>query len=157
MITVRRITPEDHMDVNLVNQLITQLVHDRRLTTQEELNQIIADPLMRLFGAFDGDRLIGMRYGYFRRGLGRWMSSTHDLVVEEAYRGQGIGQLLTQQGMTDIQQFCNEQGESFRHYVTSNPNRRESNSLIVKLGFTLAAEAVGSHGTNLYFREFFPE
>ncbi len=156
MITIRRVTAEDSCQIRDVNRLIAQMNTNRPEITQKELHDFLANPLNRFFGAFDGERMIGIRYTILRRGLGRWMSSAHDLVVDKSMRGHGIGRMLALHGIADLQLFCDEQGEAFRHYTTSNPTRVESNHLIRTQGLEQVAEAVGKHGTNMYIMEFKP-
>ena len=48
-----------------------------------------------LLGAFDGDRMVGFLFGFLgRTATGAFKHCSHMLGVLEAYRGQGIGELL---------------------------------------------------------------
>jgi GNAT superfamily N-acetyltransferase len=156
-ITVRRIRPEKPCRLDDLNHLLVQLGTGWRTVTKEDLDSFLANPLNRLVGAFDGERMIGMRYCILRRGLGRWISSTHDLVVDRSYRGLGVGRMIVAEGIVDLQDFCNEQGEAFTHYATSNPTRVESNTLINSIGLKQIAQATGDQGTNLYIMRFNPK
>ena len=50
---------------------------------------------MLLAGVFDGELLVGMASIHFRRTLMYKKGTIEDVVVDEAYRGKGIGRNLT--------------------------------------------------------------
>jgi len=105
-----------------------------------ELDDMLSSGATTLFLArqADGTTIIGMAaLTVFRvpSGLKAWIE---DVVVDEAQRGKGIGQALTEACITHAR----TRGVSSIH-LTSNPRRIAANKLYQKLGFQ-------RHETNLY-------
>ena len=104
-----------------------------------ELDEMLSSGATALFLARQADKsIIGMAaLTIFRvpSGLKAWIE---DVVVDEAQRGKGIGQALTEACITHAR----TRGVSSIH-LTSNPRRIAANKLYQKLGFQ-------RHETNLY-------
>jgi len=104
-----------------------------------ELDEMLASGATSLFLACQTDEtIIGMAaLSVFRvpSGLKAWIE---DVIVDEAQRGKGIGQALTEACIEHARAL----GVSSIH-LTSNPKRIAANQLYQKLGFQ-------HHKTNLY-------
>jgi ribosomal protein S18 acetylase RimI-like enzyme len=88
---------------------------------------------------------------FFQRCVSRWVAQIHDVVVDEAYRGKGLGGRLVRELLRQAMSFSDINGEEqVEVSLTSRPSRVAANALYQKLGFVLVSAATGEHGTNLY-------
>ena len=113
--------------------LVRQLSASAPAPSVTELEEIIAAPASRLILARDqGGRLLGMlTLVVFRipTGVRAWIE---DVVVEEAARGQGVGELLTRAALELAE------GQGARTVdLTSRSGREAANRLYARLGFEL--------------------
>ena len=116
-----------------ISKLSTQLVGKECKIGREQVEAIISDNNSHLFLALNDDRFVlGMvTVGIYTSPTGKkgWIE---DVVVDEKYRGEGIGEKLTRFA---IQFAKNQQADTLM--LTSKPERIIANSLYKKLGFHL--------------------
>jgi len=107
-----------------------------------QLAELVAHPDSVLFVArLDGVIVGSLTLVQYRipTGLKAWIE---DVVVDEAARGHGIGELLNQQALEEARR-RGHKGVS----LTSRPSREAANRLYQRIGFTLRQ-------TNLYRYDF---
>lgn len=119
---------------HLLGQLTTRDVE----FTIADYQQLITAPCSRLFLLLCDDNVAGMLT------VGMYLSPTgskawiEDVVVDEAYRGRGLGRVL----MAHAMEYCKAEGIG-TVYLTSNPRRVAANALYQSMGF-------GRKETNMY-------
>ena len=100
--------------------------------TAEQLHELVTHPDSVLFVArLDGVIVGSLTLVQYRipTGLKAWIE---DVVVDQAARGHGIGELLNQAALDEAQR-RGHKGVS----LTSRPSREAANRLYQRLGFTL--------------------
>lgn len=115
-----------------IRELAQMIGHNYHKLTDKDLQEIIDSPNSTLFIAVDSqtDMIAGMafllvyRIPYVRKGY------LDDLVVDEKYRGRGIGSKLLQQ----IVSHAKEKGAAYLD-LSSRERREEGNNLYEKFGF----------------------
>ncbi len=110
--------------------------------TAEQLHEMVTHPDSVLFVArLDGVIVGSLTLVQYRipTGLKAWIE---DVVVDQAARGHGIGELLNQAALDEAQR-RGHKGVS----LTSRPSREAANRLYQRLGFTLRQ-------TNVYRYDF---
>jgi ribosomal protein S18 acetylase RimI-like enzyme len=127
---VERVT---HVDESLragIAALLPQLSSSRAAPDLPTLGELVAAPGTRLFVARDDNAVLGMLTLVLYRvptGLRAWI---HDVVVDEAARGRGVGEALTKEALrlaTDVGAISVE--------LTTRPERAAANRLYRRLGF----------------------
>jgi ribosomal protein S18 acetylase RimI-like enzyme len=117
--------------VEEIGALVRQLSSSAPAPSFEELQEIVFAPATRLLLARDdGGRVVGtLTLALFRipTGMRAWIE---DVVVDEAARGQGVGQALTD-AMIDR---ARERG-CVTVDLTSRPSREAANRLYQRIGF----------------------
>lgn len=103
-----------------------------------DLQAIVGDKNVALVVARDEGRIIGMGTLYMMTKFGKRMSHVEDVVVDEAYRGQGIGKKI----MDAVVDVARDERVAYVQ-LTSRPDRVAGNKLYQKLGFE-------SRETNVY-------
>ena len=122
-----------------INFLIKQLTTQKIEFTNEGLQKVIKSNNSILLGAFDELDLIGiLTLIIYQIPTGKF-GRIEDVVVDEIYRGKGIGKSLSLKAISIAKQL-----KIKRLFLTSNPYRMEANKLYQKIGFTLGE-------TNSYF------
>lgn len=123
------ITPEV---VAAFERLIPQLSPTGIPPTAAELEEIVASPNVSLYVArHEQGHIVGsMAVAFYRTptALHAWIE---DVIVDEAARGQGLGEALTQAAIAEARQ----RGARCVN-LTSRPARVAANQLYQKLGFT---------------------
>lgn len=157
MLHIKRLEPDTKFDCIAMNQVLVSLhpAVGQFPVTREEFNAVLRNPLCHVLAAIDrGDdgieRYVGLATIFFQRNLMRWIAEIHDVVVHEHARGRGIGEALTKALLDVASDFCRSENVTIELSLTSRPSRIAANKLYQKLGFTIAAEAFGEHGTNFY-------
>ncbi|MDD9371798.1 MAG: GNAT family N-acetyltransferase [Acidimicrobiales bacterium] len=119
--------------VEAVERLVPQLSRSNPPPTVDELGDVVSSPATDLFIAIDDTGMvIGMAtLAVFRipTGLRAWIE---DVVVDEAGRGQGVGEALTE-AMVDR---ARDRGCRTVD-LTSRPSREAANRLYKRAGFEL--------------------
>ena len=117
--------------VEAMARLVPQLSPRARPPGIAELMEIVATPSTRLLVARDGDgRIVGTLTLVFVRiptGVGAWIE---DVVVDDAARGQGVGEALTREAVR-----LAELGGAGSVNLTSRPDREAANRLYRRVGF----------------------
>lgn len=112
--------------VHLLSQLTSRSITFR----EDDYCQLLADSHSRLFLLLDKEVVIGMlTVGFYLSPTGSkaWIE---DVVVDNAYRGRGLGKRLVAHAID----YCKEQGIDTL-ILTSNPKRIAANALYRSLGF----------------------
>ncbi len=117
--------------VDAVERLVPQLSRSNPPPTTEELGDVVASPATDLFIAIDNTgTVIGMAtLAVFRipTGLRAWIE---DVVVDEAGRGQGVGEALTNAMVERARELGCRTVD-----LTSRPSREAANRLYKRAGF----------------------
>lgn len=122
-----------------INILIKQLTTKKIEFTESTLKRIVASNNSILLGAFDNSALIGiLTLVVYQIPTGKF-GRIEDVVVDEVYRGNGIGKSLSLKAISIAKSL-----KIKRLFLTSNPYRMEANKLYQKIGFILGE-------TNSYF------
>ncbi|MFC3197164.1 GNAT family N-acetyltransferase [Parapedobacter deserti] len=116
-----------------ISRLLRQLTTNERQITESYLKALIASENSHLFVAVDdGGTIAGMiTVGTYLAPTGRkgWIE---DVVVDDTYRGRGLGKLLVRHAI----EFA-KQAQLSLLSLTSNPSRIAANQLYPKTGFSL--------------------
>ena len=135
---IERVTEPDERLVAAVARLLPQLSPKRTPPVLVELTEIAASPGTSLLVAFDEDEVLGMLTLVLYRvptGIRGWI---HDVVVDEAARGRGVGEALSAEAL----RIAEDAGVLTVH-LTTRPEREAANRLYPRLGFT-------EYKTNVY-------
>lgn len=141
-VKIKEIKDFDATVVKAVNQLLTQLVTESIVFTDQALREMLASPSSQLFFIYVEDEVAGMLT------LGKYISPTgikywvEDVVVDSHYRGRSLGRELIDFAID----YVKKQGKSTL-MLTSRPVRVAANHLYQSVGFQ-------SKQTNVYKMEF---
>jgi ribosomal protein S18 acetylase RimI-like enzyme len=115
-----------------ISVLLAQLRENPKehTATQAELETIVSDPNIVLLVAKDEKKIIGMTSLYIMNKFSKRTGSIEDVVVDDGYRGQGIGQRLVEEIIESAKQMGLKSIQ-----LTSRPERVAGNKLYQKLGF----------------------
>ncbi|RWD96128.1 MAG: GNAT family N-acetyltransferase [Mesorhizobium sp.] len=111
-------------------ELVRQLSSSARMPSKGELEEIVASPATIVLAARASEKIVGMlTLVVFRIPTGV-RGIIEDVVVDEAYRGQGIAEALTREALA-------RSGAAGARTVdlTSRPSREAANRLYQRLGF----------------------
>lgn len=125
-----RLKLADKNSLGAVNRLLPQLSSAAEKLSMRQLVKITKDKNSVLVGVWDGKDMIGMGLVVFiftPRGLRARME---DVVVEERYRGRGVGKKLTNR-LIEIARARKAMWLEF----TSRIERQETNRFYQRLGF----------------------
>lgn len=140
---IKEVTSNTVILTDAVIRFLQQLTTRGRQINQSDLDTLVASENSHLFVAVDDKgSLAGMiTVGIYEAPTGRkgWIE---DVVVDEAYRGQGIGKQLTMHAVNFAKQQKVDQLS-----LTSNPARVAANRLYPQTGFSLKE-------TNVYVMTF---
>jgi ribosomal protein S18 acetylase RimI-like enzyme len=130
-VRIERVTKPDGRLVEAVARLVPQLSPKRTPPGPLELAEMAAAPGTMLLVAFDeGGEVLGMLTLVLYRvptGIRGWI---HDVVVDEAARGRGVGGELTAEALR-----LAEHAGAVSVELTTRPERAEANRLYRRLGF----------------------
>ena len=127
---IERVTEPDEALVEAIARLVPQLSPRRTPPTLAELSEIAATPATALLVARDDERVLGMLTLVLYRvpkGLRGWI---HDVVVDEAARGRGVGEALSAEALRIA-----ESAGVLTVHLTTRPEREAANRLYPRLGF----------------------
>jgi len=127
---IERVTHADEALVATVASLLPQLAPHRAPPDLRALQELCAAPDTYLLVAHDGDDVLGMLTLLLYRvptGFRGWI---HDVVVDEAARGRGVGEALTREAL----RLAQEAG-AITIELTTRPEREAANRLYQRLGF----------------------
>lgn len=128
-----------------INQLIPQLDSKLKLLTIKEMRKIPKQKQIKILVATpknNPDQIIGILFFVFFQTLAGKRARIEDLVVDQKYRGLGIGKKLVNRALTLAKKLKIKQIE-----LTSRPERIVANNLYRKLNFL-------KKQTNVYQLEF---
>lgn len=130
MVKIEILTGIDQAGADRLNELMSQLCPDCPAHPLTHIRDILYHPTTRLMVATDGEKINGCLtlVWYKIPSLTRfWIE---DLVVDQLFRGQGIGKALILKAIELAQALGG-------HYIdlTSRPSRIEANQLYQSLGF----------------------
>jgi ribosomal protein S18 acetylase RimI-like enzyme len=130
-VRIEEVTAVDAELVASLSGLIAQLSPSAPAPSEEDVREILNSPATRLLVARDGDGAVvgSLTLAQFRipTGVGVWIE---DVVVDEAARGQGIGEALVREGVR-----LAESTGARAVNLTSRPDRAAANRLYRRLGF----------------------
>lgn len=129
-IDIRHITTFSAALVEPVGSLLRQLTSRHITFTATDLQALIEDGASTLFLLYCGEAIAGMlTLGCYTSPTGRkaWIE---DVVVDEKWRGRGLGRRLVRYAVEHIRQ-----KSPAVLMLTSNPLRREANALYQAEGF----------------------
>lgn len=127
---IERVTEPDERLVDAVARLLPQLSPKRTPPGLLELAEMAAAPGTMLLVAFEGDEVLGMLTLVLYRvptGIRGWI---HDVVVDGAARGRGVGGELTTEALR-----LAERASAVSVELTTRAERAEANRLYQRLGF----------------------
>ncbi len=130
MITIeqlKKITPRALEDIN---KLLPQLSPNEKTISQDYLARIIEDENVELFVVKGDEAIVGMATLVFIRHPSGFEAFVEDVVIDEAYRGKGLGKQLMQKVIEEAKKRGVEYVE-----LTSRESRIAANKLYQSLGF----------------------
>ena len=156
MIVVQRLALAHSHYLDAINRLLPQLSQSALPIGYNALVSLLSDSNTLVFAAVDDtrpapDNLAGTATLFFQERIEGTLAEVHSVVVDNNYRGQGIGDLLTKAMIDAAKDYAARTGKKVSVYLTSNPKRVAANALYQKHGFELVATATSTlNGTNLY-------
>ena len=115
-----------------VNTLLGQLSDDYKPVTESGLQTLFSNPNFELWAAQDDQHLVGIASLITVNKLTGVSTRVEHVVVDEKYRGQGLGVKL----MEKMIERSRAMGAK-RIVLTSRPSREAANKLYQKMGFQL--------------------
>lgn len=137
MISIRPLQETDNKQE--INHLFAQLTDGK--VTSVGLNSLLSSTTMCLV-ILDKDKIIGFGslVPYYVPSVGE-VGSIEDIIIDEKYRGQGLGQKLIE----EIIKIAKDK-KLLKLKLTSNPQRQAARNLYMKLGFEMK-------DTNVFVKE----
>ena len=139
IIEINTYSPEYH---EAMQRFLDQLTPEHMTLTEEMVKQLIASENSHLFFLMQDEQVAGMLtvgIYYSPTGGKAWIE---DVVVDEAFRGQGLSKLLVAHAIQFV-----ESKQIPLLMLTSNPTRVAANKLYQTMGF-------GRKETNVYRMTF---
>ncbi|HEY4527099.1 MAG TPA: GNAT family N-acetyltransferase [Candidatus Paceibacterota bacterium] len=132
MVEIVRLTVAKESDVADINKLLPQLRSNaaEHHGTLSDLQRIVADPSVLLLVVRDGEKIVGMGSLYTILKVGKRSGTIEDVVVDDEYRGEGLGEKLMQELLR-----CAREEKLQQLYLTTRPDRVAAHQLYEKLGF----------------------
>lgn len=122
-------------DLKRIKELVYQLDSSARVNEQSIYKAVLNGFISK---RYDKKKLVGMGWIFSRQTMLRKQAVVEDLIVDETYRGKGLGISI----MKELMQWAKSVGCDTIE-LTTNPKRIAANDLYKKLGFWL-------HPTNHY-------
>lgn len=129
---IKRITEYSEAVLKGLNALYLQLSSSGKQVADSYLKKVLTDEHVYLFGLYDGQKMIGTGTLILMQPIGGSRAYFDDIVVDEAYRGKGLGKMLMDELMRCAKDLKVQQVE-----FTSKPERVAANALYQKMGFEL--------------------
>ena len=131
---IEKVTSLTDEIISAVERLVPFLGTHKGLPTREEITALVASESSTLFvahsGAEETSPIVGMLCVSIYRVPTGLRSIIEDVVVDQAARGQGIGETL----MKTAIEFAKANGAN-NVSLTSNPMRESANRLYMRVGF----------------------
>ncbi len=127
---LERLKKADAETARDINSILKQLSSSAKPLSLPALKKILADKNVHLWVWKDGKKVVGMG------SLVSWHAPTginsriEDVVVDENYRGKGLGEKLTRELIR-----AGKRAKARHVELTSRPSRAAANELYRKLGF----------------------
>ncbi|HEY4517174.1 MAG TPA: GNAT family N-acetyltransferase [Candidatus Paceibacterota bacterium] len=134
MITVERLTEANEDTLKDILRLIAQLRRNSAEHTGSlyDIRDTVANEKAVCIVAKDGRHIVGVATLYILVKVGKRIGYVEDVVVDEQYRGQGLGKKLME-SIIDV-----ARKEALNNlFLTSSPARTAANNLYQKLGFEI--------------------
>lgn len=134
MVEIIRLTEAKDSYVSDIEKLLVQLRSntEEHTATLAELEAITHDKNVACMVARDGERIVGMATLYIITKFSKRNGHVEDVVVDDAYRGQGLGEKI----MRELIAVAKSENVKTLH-LTSRPERAAANKLYQKIGFEL--------------------
>jgi ribosomal protein S18 acetylase RimI-like enzyme len=129
---IERITEFSPALLEGLNKLYLQLSSSGRQIAAAYLENVLKDKNVYLYCMYEGERMIGTGTVLLMQPIGGSRAYFDDIVVDEAYRGKGLGKMLMDELMVVARKLGVGQVE-----FTSKPARVAANALYQKMGFQL--------------------
>ena len=127
--TIHKINKDMQKEIDL---LLHELSPTLGTIDRDRVNRLLKEDRLTLFAAEDdNDRLAGMLTLTFCPTLTGDKYWIEDVIVHDAFRGQGIGKALVKAAVSHVKQ----SGRPCRIYLTSNPSRTAARNLYRSEGF----------------------
>ena len=127
--TIHKINEDMQKEIDL---LLHELSPSLGTIDRDRVNRLLKEDRLTLFAAEDdNDRLAGMLTLTFCPTLTGDKYWIEDVIVHDAFRGQGIGKALVKAAVSHVKQ----SGRPCRIYLTSNPSRTAARNLYRSEGF----------------------
>ncbi len=136
---ITRFTKSAFRDLDALHR---QLSSTGRGITEKTLKGALRDKTVYVIGLFDRERIVGTATLTVSHSIGELGGEVDDVVLDEAYRGRGLGKKLMLSVIALAKKLKLE-----RIDLTSRPSRIAANKLYQKLGFK-------RRDTNAYKMEF---
>lgn len=130
MITIQKLHRSNPSILRDINFLIAQLSSSAKPLSLQSFNDILKAKDIHLVAIEDGRKIIGMGTLVVMRTVVGVRSRIEDMVINEEYRGRGLGEKLSKKL---IQIARREKVKSIE--LSSRPGRVAANNLYQKLGF----------------------
>lgn len=132
MIKIGRVRSATKAGLADINALLRQLSRSARTLDMKAYRRMLSGSSYILFAAKDGSRIVGMATLILMEIPVAFRSRLEDLVVDEAYRGQGIATKLTRALVT----LAKKKGAVTVDFTSRpDPDRKAANQFYLKLGF----------------------
>lgn len=132
MISFERLTSASEEAAEQLANLGSTLHGDNRSISIEQLTRICSDSNIILMVVKDDRDIVGMASLYLLPKIGKINGLVEDVIVDESYRGQGLGEKLMRLLLAEAKR-AGVQSVS----LTSRSHRAAAHKLYEKLGFTL--------------------
>jgi ribosomal protein S18 acetylase RimI-like enzyme len=121
---------------------------------RDQLRRVLANPLFRILIARDTrksypESVVGMASIFYPHKLRSTVAEIHDVVVDPACRGEGLGERLVLGLIADAKERAAKTGNDIVISLTSKPSRVAANQLYQKLGFERTARSWRKNNTNI--------
>ena len=127
--TIHKINEDMQKEIDL---LLHELSPTLGTIDRDRVNRLLKEDRLTLFAAEDDNgRLAGMLTLTFCPTLTGDKYWIEDVIVHDAFRGQGIGKALVKAAVSHVKQ----SGQPYRIYLTSNPSRTAARNLYRSEGF----------------------
>jgi ribosomal protein S18 acetylase RimI-like enzyme len=130
MATVSLLTKATQKAADELAALGSALHADSRTLTTDELGKLLSNENLALVVVEDDGRIVGMGSLYVIPKIGKQNAYIEDVIVDESYRGQGLGEKLVRE-LIDIAKQRGVKSVT----LTSRSHRAAAHKLYVKLGF----------------------
>lgn len=127
--TIERLVEATQSALEDINRVNGQL-HEGRVGTIEDLQALLANENNTMIVAKDGDKIIGIATLYVFPKIGKRGAYIEDVVVDSAYRGQGLGEKIVREIIAVARE---KKADSV--YLTSRPVHAAAHKLYQKVGF----------------------